>query len=285
MPEVRRPDGAVISYKVTGSGYPLLLIAPGGVNSQMEFWKRSVVNPVEVFADEFMVIAMDQRQAGRSRTPLLPFSYKVCNGDQLAVLDDLGIERAHAMGGCIGCAHVFSLIDLAPGRITAAVCQDPVGLDESNSLQTFYRMFHPAMRLARAEGIEAVIRSAQENPLFVMNNEAGPFAAQVAADPATRDDLIEMGRERYVQLLVDFRDGMWPDNPPYFSVNADWMASCPAPLLILPGRDEFHPAGVSARICREAPDVRCLAPTCRDGDELAGTLDTIRQFLRDHARR
>src|SRR6185437_13655337 len=122
MPEIKRPDGATIHYEVSGSGYPLLLIAPGGVSSQVEFWQRSAINPIARFASDFTVIAMDQRHAGRSLAPMRPFSYDLCNADQLAVLDALGFERAHVMGGCIGCAHILRLVKNAPGRISAAVC-------------------------------------------------------------------------------------------------------------------------------------------------------------------
>src|SRR5690606_31006746 len=83
MAFVERPDGARVRYEVYGSGYPLLLIAPGGVSSSIEFWQRSTIKPAESFANEFMVIAMDQRHAGLSRAPLKPFSYAECNGDQL----------------------------------------------------------------------------------------------------------------------------------------------------------------------------------------------------------
>ena len=38
MPTVTRPDGAVIHYETWGDGFPLLLIAPGGVSSQIDFW-------------------------------------------------------------------------------------------------------------------------------------------------------------------------------------------------------------------------------------------------------
>ena len=35
MPTISRPDGSTIHYEVFGSGYPLLLIAPGGVSSEI----------------------------------------------------------------------------------------------------------------------------------------------------------------------------------------------------------------------------------------------------------
>jgi pimeloyl-ACP methyl ester carboxylesterase len=282
MPTIERPDGATIRFEVYGSGYPLLLIAPGGVSSQVESWGRSLIDPIAAFADRFQVIAMDQRHAGRSLAPMRPFSYDTCVADQLAVLDHLGVPRAHVMGGCIGCAHIWRLIATAPDRISAAVCQDPVGLDETNELGTFYRMFDETMRLARAEGLEAVIDAAVANPLFVANNGAGPFAPLLAADPAARAELREMGRERYIALVVEFRDGIWPPEPPYFTVSAEWMRSCPVPLLVLPGRDEFHPTGVAERICREAPDARCLPVDCREPAHLAATVAEVKRFLQEH---
>ena len=44
MPVFKRPD-AEIYYEVHGSGYPLLLFAPGGLRSQLAFWRHSPSNP------------------------------------------------------------------------------------------------------------------------------------------------------------------------------------------------------------------------------------------------
>ena len=66
--------------------HPLLLLAPGGVG-EIAAWERSAFNPIERFSSDFMVIAMDQRYAGRSRAPLMPFSYEQTLGDQIAVLN------------------------------------------------------------------------------------------------------------------------------------------------------------------------------------------------------
>lgn len=179
MPTIARPDGATIYYQVHGQGFPLLLFAPGGVNSQVEFWQRSAINPIAEFSNEFMVIAMDQRNAGRSPAPLAPFSYDLAVADQLAVLDDLGIDRTMVMGGCIGVAYNLRIIKEAPERIVAAVCQDPVGLDHTNSIDVFMAMFQPTLALAREKGVPAVVDAAMENPLFAMNNAAGPFAQRI----------------------------------------------------------------------------------------------------------
>ncbi len=283
MPDVMRPDGTTIHYEVFGSGFPLLLLAPGGVNSQIEFWQRSIINPIESFADEFMVIGMDQRHCGQSKTGLVAFSYDDAMQDQVAVLNDLGIARAHVMGGCIGCAYALRLADQAPARIAGAVMQDPVGLDHTNSPETFYAMFNPTIRLARAEGLEAVIESAQRDPIFMQNNEAGPFAQRIHDEPLFAEALRTMRREGYIALVVEFRDGMWPNVEPYFAVNEVAVQRSYAPMLVLPGSDPFHPTGIGERICNEAPRAHCLGVDARAEANLTATLDSIRAFLREHS--
>jgi pimeloyl-ACP methyl ester carboxylesterase len=252
------------------------------VSSQIGFWERSAINPIKAFVNDFMVIGMDQRHAGGSHAPAAPFSYDLTAADQLAVLDAVGVQRAHVMGGCIGCAHAWRLMHDAPERITAAICQDPVGLDETNTLGTFFRMFDETMRLARAEGMNAVVQAAEENPIFAANNAAGPFAQRIHDDPAFREELRRMPVERYVALIVRFRDGIWPDNPPYFTIPAEWMARCPTPMLVLPGSDPFHPTGIAHQICRTAPPARCLDVDCRSPEKLESTIAEVRSFLLDH---
>jgi hypothetical protein len=63
MSFVERPDGARIYYEQHGAvgAPPILLIAPGGLNSAVAFWERQPVDPIAAFSGEFRVIAMDQR--------------------------------------------------------------------------------------------------------------------------------------------------------------------------------------------------------------------------------
>ena len=286
MAEVMRPDGTSVHYEVFGEGNgrtPLLLLAPGGVNSQIEFWQRSAINPIESFSDEFTVIGMDQRHCGQSKTALEPFNYEKAMLDQIAVLNDLDVPRAHVMGGCIGCAYALRLADQAPARVGGLIMQDPVGLDETNSPETFYDMFNPTIRLCRAEGLDAVIAAAQRDPIFMQNNEAGPFAQRIHDEPLFADAVRTMRREAYIALVVEFRDGMWPNLPPYFAVNEVSVQRSYAPMLVLPGSDPFHPTGIGHRICNEAPNARCLDVDARSAEKMPATLDAIREFLREHS--
>jgi pimeloyl-ACP methyl ester carboxylesterase len=140
MPTFTRDD-VTLYYEEYGSGYPVLLFAPGGMRSSIEFWKKAPFDPAVELARDFRVIAMDQRNAGMSRAPVSSGDgWEVYTADHLALLDHLGITRCHLMGGCIGSSYCLGLIKAVPARITAAVLQNPIGLTPMNR-ELFYRMF------------------------------------------------------------------------------------------------------------------------------------------------
>lgn len=282
MPDVQRPDGAVIHYDTFGSGYPLLLIALGGVSSEARAWRRSAINPIEEFSDQFMVIAMDQRHAGQSWNVPEHFSYDDSARDQLAVLDDLGVQRAHVWGGCIGVGYLLRLIQEAPDRLSAGVGQDPVGLDHTNSSETFWDMFRPTIDLAHQSGTAAVVREALADSFFAVHNEGGPYAPRIEHDADFRARIEAMSATEYEATVEAFARAIWPPNPPYFTVDEDAVRACATPLIILPGSDAFHPTSVAHKICAEAPDARCLDVDCRADAKIAATRREIRAFLTQH---
>ena len=132
MPVFER-DGASIYYEEHGSGFPLLLLAPGGLNSSIAFWSRMPLRPLEAFADEFRIIAMDQRNADRSSGQLdTRDPWGTYADDQLGLLDHLGVEKALVVGCCIGCSFIFKLVERQPERVVAGVLMQPIGHDETN---------------------------------------------------------------------------------------------------------------------------------------------------------
>lgn len=140
MPTFVRGDTA-IHYEVYGTGYPLLLMAPGGMRSSIPFWDRAPFHPVREMVGQFQVIAMDQRNAGQSRAPVSAAdSWISYTSDHVALLDHLGITTCHLLGGCIGGAFCLGLLAADPSRISAAVLQQPIGLSSENRT-AFYKMF------------------------------------------------------------------------------------------------------------------------------------------------
>lgn len=140
MPTFERAEVSIY-YEEYGSGYPLILFAPGGMRSSIEFWQRSPFDPTVELARDFRVIAMDQRNAGRSRAPIAAADgWDSYTSDHLALLDHLKIAKCHLMGGCIGSSYCLGVIKSAPERVSAAVLQNPIGLSERNR-DLFIQMF------------------------------------------------------------------------------------------------------------------------------------------------
>jgi pimeloyl-ACP methyl ester carboxylesterase len=48
-------------------------------------------------------------------------------------MDHLGFDRFHVMGGCIGGSFCLKACEMAPGRVAAAVLQNPIGLHENRA--------------------------------------------------------------------------------------------------------------------------------------------------------
>jgi len=140
MPTFKRADISIY-YEEYGTGYPILLFAPGGMRSSIEFWANSPFDPTKEFAADFRVIAMDQRNAGKSAGPIsADDGWDTYTGDHIALLDHLGIKQCHVMGGCIGSSYCLGMIKTAPLRVSAAILQNPIGLSQRNR-EMFFAMF------------------------------------------------------------------------------------------------------------------------------------------------
>jgi pimeloyl-ACP methyl ester carboxylesterase len=132
VPYVERGETR-IWYEEQGTGFPMLTLAPGGMLSSVEMWEHAAINPLTAFAGQFRMIAMDQRNAGRSTGPLeMGDPWGSYAADQLAVLDHLGIDRFLVFGCCIGGPFICKLLELVPDRVVAAILEQPVGIVDSN---------------------------------------------------------------------------------------------------------------------------------------------------------
>ena len=156
-----------IEYEERGEGFPVLLLAPGGMRSAMELWTRSPFDPRAALADDFRVIAMDQRNAGASVGPVSASDgWHTFAADQLALLDHLGVERFHVLGMCIGGSYGLRLMQAAPERVAAGVLLQPIGHDDNR--EAFREMFDGWARelAAQREDVEPAVLEALRANLF-----------------------------------------------------------------------------------------------------------------------
>jgi pimeloyl-ACP methyl ester carboxylesterase len=92
-----------IYYEEAGSGFPLLIIPGGGLNSTIAGLKgsSSPFNPMEEFKGEYRCIASDLRNAdgGQSTGPLeIDRPWGAYADDQLGVMDHMGIDKFMVLG-------------------------------------------------------------------------------------------------------------------------------------------------------------------------------------------
>lgn len=123
VPFATTKDGVKLSYQVSGDGYPLMLL-PGQSNDH--HWWDGVRSD---FEDSYRTITFDYRGTGDSDKPDEPYTTRGFALDALAVLDELGVERAHVYGTSMGGRVAQWLAADHPERLAALVlgCTSPGG--------------------------------------------------------------------------------------------------------------------------------------------------------------
>jgi pimeloyl-ACP methyl ester carboxylesterase len=242
-------NGAVrIHYLEAGSGFPLLLIAGGGLNSTIEGITGAYppFNAMEEFKAEHRCIAFDLRNAppGKSTGPLeIDRPWDSHTDDQLALMDHLGIDKFMVLGFCIGGPLIWNLLKRAPDRIVAGVLVQPSGS-------------RPEMR-----------------DLFYQNNIKG-WAPQLLAQ---RPDLTMEQAEKFLTK-------MYRTDPDFvFTVTRDFVRQCQTPVLVLPDDVPAHPYDVAMETAMLAPNAEVsLFPWKEPKQRIPLAVRQIRSFLRAH---
>ena len=106
-----------IHYEEAGSGFPLMVIPGGGLNSTVAGLATHPFNPLDEFKDEYRVIAADLRNAngGQSSGPLeTGRPWDAYTDDHLGLMDHLGIREFMVLGFCIGGPFIWNLLKRAP---------------------------------------------------------------------------------------------------------------------------------------------------------------------------
>jgi pimeloyl-ACP methyl ester carboxylesterase len=107
-------DGVVIHFEVIGTGRPVVLLH--GFPDTGRMWHHQVD---ALAAAGFSVIVPDLRGYGASGKPTEVEAYSLLflAGDVVAILDHLGLERAHVVGHDWGSALAWVMASLLPDRV------------------------------------------------------------------------------------------------------------------------------------------------------------------------
>jgi pimeloyl-ACP methyl ester carboxylesterase len=237
-----------IHYEEAESGFPLMLLPGGGLNSTISFFTgNSPFNAIDEFKGEYRCITADLRNApsGQSTGPVeVDRPWDSYADDQLGLMDHLGIDKFMVMGFCIGGPFIWNLLKRAPNRIVAAVLAQPVGwrpeMRDPMYPGTFWKTWAPALTAKRPE--------------ITM-----PMAEQFA----TR---------------------MFETNPDFvFTVTRDFVRGCQNPILILPDDAPAHPYAVAMECAMLAPKAEVsIFPWKEPKERIPLAVRQIHSFLKAH---
>src|ERR1039457_1751602 len=238
--------GAVrIRYTEAGSGFPLLLIAGGGLNSTISALSNPF-DPITEFKGEYRCIASDLRNAssGQSSGPLeIDRPWDAYTDDHLGLMDHLGIDKFLVMGFCIGGPFIWNLLKRAPNRVVAAVLAQPSG--------------------SRPEARD----------LFYESNMTG-----------WGPDLVRRRPEITMEMVDKFLTRMYRTNPDFvFTVTRDFVRNCQTPVLILPDDVPAHPYAIAMEAAMLAPKAEVsMFPWKEPKERIPLAVRQIHSFLKAH---
>ena len=233
-----------IHYEVTGSGFPLLLIAGGGLNSTIAGLSNPF-NAIEEFKGEYRCIASDLRNAnsGQSSGPLeIDRPWDSYTDDHLGVMDHLGIDKFMVMGFCIGGPFIWNLLKRAPNRVVAAVLAQPSG-------------WRPEMPTLNYE-----------------TNMSG-----------WGPELVKRRPEITMATVEKFLAKMYKNVDFVFTVTRDFVRGCQTPVLILPDDIPAHPYAVAMEAAMLAPKSEVsMFPWKEPKERIPLAVRQIHSFLKAH---
>jgi 3-oxoadipate enol-lactonase len=97
MPVSRVDTGVSLYWEEHGSGEPVVLVPPGTRSGQV--WAPFTV---PALSKRYRVITYDQRGVGQSEGPKVKYTIPLLAADLMALLDHIGIRKAHVLGHSIG---------------------------------------------------------------------------------------------------------------------------------------------------------------------------------------
>ena len=245
-------DGIETHYEVRGEGPPLLMYAPGGFDAQISKWgdlgvyKR--IRLLDHLPGHFTCILFDRRENGLSggRVERITWNHYVAQGAGL--LDHLKIDRAHLIGGCMGCSPVAAFGVRHPERVLSMVLYFPVG--GANYRISSHQRFARHLAFAEENGLQAVVdlvRSHDKN--FSADPRGGPWGQPIRNSETFAEAYAALDMPRYLLTVRGMMEGLFDRDTAPGAMPEDLMR-LDIPSLIVPGADGFH-ATSAARYLQE----------------------------------
>jgi pimeloyl-ACP methyl ester carboxylesterase len=235
-------DGITTRYEVRGTGAPLLMFSPGGFDATLDKWTTlgvyARIRILDHLSRKYMCVVFDRRETGQSggRVERVTWAHYVNQG--CGLLKHLNIDRAHVMGGCMGCSPAVAFGVAHPESTLSLLLFWPVG--GAKYRINGHMRFAEHLAFAKQNGLEQVAALAKSgNKSFSEDPRGGPWASVLRRDPAFADSYTRQNVDRYLYLVAGMaRTLIDRDTAP--GAEPEDMLRLDIPALIVPGRDASH---------------------------------------------
>ncbi len=245
-------DGITTHYEMRGSGVPLLMFSPGGFDATLDKWTSLGVYArtrlLEHLSRKYMCIVFDRRETGQSggRVERITWTHYVEQG--YGLLRHLHIDRAHIMGGCMGCSTAVAFAVAHSDATLSLLLWWPVGgaRYRINGRQRFAEH----LAFVREQGLDEVIALAKSgDKSFGQDPRGGPWISLLRRDQAFADSYRRQNVDRYLRVVAGIAQRLFDrDTAP--GAEPEELLRLDIPALIVPGRDATH-ATSAARYLEE----------------------------------
>ena len=243
MPFYERGD-VRIYYEEAGSGFPLLVIPGGGLNSTVAGLATHPFNPIRRV--QRRVSRYRGGSAQRQGRPVhgaarIDRPWDAFTDDHVGLMDHLGIRQFMVLGFCIGGPFIWNLLKRAGDRVVAAVPAQPSG-------------WRPEM------------------PTLGYDNNMKGWGP----DLCTRRPDITMA------MVDTFLTNMYRARADFvYTVSRDFVRNCQTPILVLPDDVPAHPYAVAMECVHLAPNAQVsLYPWKDTPDKIPLAVRHVRTFLK-----
>ena len=245
-------DDISTRYEVMGSGPPILMYAPGGFDATVEKWSAlgvyAKIKLLDHLPKHYTCVLFDRRECGQSggRVERLTWNDYVAQGK--ALLDHLGFERAHIMGGCMGCAPVAAFGAAHPRATMSMILFWPVG--GAKYRISSHQRFAEHLAFVHQHGLAAVVDLVRkEGKPFGGDPRGGPWASVIKRDAAFAETYAEQDIDAYKLIVAGMVRSLFDrDTAP--GAEPEDLLRLDIPALIVPGHDAAH-ATSAARYLEE----------------------------------
>jgi pimeloyl-ACP methyl ester carboxylesterase len=194
---VTLPGGATTFVRDSGgpADAPVVLLLHGWLATSDLNWGFSfpaLLDPPD--GNPFRVVAFDQRGHGRGAKGRKRFNFEVCADDAIAVLDDLGIERAIAVGYSMGGPIALTLARRQPERVAGLVlCATAGAFTSSPLVRSTLAPLGPLASATRLVPDLRVRRAMRQR--FIARRAEGPWRDWISAEmePSDLTTMLEAG--------------------------------------------------------------------------------------------